>query len=333
MLEIVGCGDLHLEAHYNILPDPVTPLLRVIKQVNSYALLNGIKYVFFFGDMFDNPTPNKKTIISFLDSLDDRLEYFALMGNHEYNQKDIDEENTDDNAYQLLEYLSGKGSMPNVHYYTQPTKVKIENKIINFLPFPYTEVDDNVDLNVGHFDIQGYHYDNGREIEEGAKVNTKKVLCGHIHTTQMPVYCGSMVQSDFGEEPKKYFLHIKIGNKLKTQLVPVALPFELITLSIEDEKDFSILKKYKDEKYRLRLLIKNNVEVPSDLNTLYPNIVKTEGYKNKKEKLNLEKNNLVIETKIGSWKENKALKTFLKSEGLSKKQIKKCKKILSKLKN
>lgn len=326
-LEFICFGDVHAEVHSRYVEDYMSPVRNVFRQITNYATTNGIKTIIGLGDLFDTPNPKDTTQIEILKCFNAKLDYHLIMGNHEYYFQQESSTLQKQNAYQLINFFGSElGALPNVRIYTSPSYVKIDDIPFKFLPFPHTKYKPEKDgIRIGHFSISGYCMDNGREIKEGEKIsNTKNLILGHLHTKQMPIYPGSILQANFGEEPNKGFLHCtaQLKNKeltLKTKWIPLVLPLELLNIVVEKPEDISELDKYKDKKYKIKLLVKNDVALPNDLTILYPNVIKIQGYKTKTQMEALKHNILCSdETNMEVFDERKALKKYLKSCGLSK---------------
>lgn len=325
-LEFICFGDVHAEVHSRYVDDYISPIRNVFRQITTYAKNNGIKTVIGLGDLFDNPNPKDTTQIEVLKCFSPKLNYHLIMGNHEYY---FQQSNTTEkqNAYQLINFFgSDLGALPNIKVYTSPKYVKIDGIPFKFLPFPHTKYKEEKEgICIGHFSVSGYTLDNGHEIKDGEKItNTKNMILGHLHTKQMPLYPGSILQANFGESPNKGFLHCvaRIKNKeltLSTKWVPIVLPLELHNIVIEKPEDLCILDKYKDKKYKIKLLVKNDVALPSDLTVVYPNVIKIQGYKTKAQVEALKHNILCSDlTNFQIFNERKVLKYYLKSRGLTK---------------
>lgn len=352
VLDFLCIGDIHLEAHsrYSLIPDFIDPIKKVMRQVINYAKNNGISTIFQLGDVFNTPYPLKTTQIEWLKMLDSSLDWHIICGNHDYvyDEQHTSEELGDANAYTILKFYEEMKALPHIHIYTKPVRKTIKGIDFNFLPYPYTKplkknldkVVGNPSIKFGHFEVSGYKMDNGCTIKGDTKCD-KYTILGHIHTPQPPIYPGSILQANFGEVPEKQFWHCtavfsKGHLKIERKIIPIKLPFKLITLKINEEKDLRLLDKYKNtsiDTYIIKLIVNKDITLPSDLKIKYTNIENIVGCSNKVQADALERGMLLDSNASPHLiNEKKLLKNFLSKQGLSKKDIKKCIKIVEDIK-
>lgn len=350
--EFLAIGDVHLEAHsrYSLLPNFIDPIKSIMRQIVDYAKNCGVSTIFQLGDVFHTPYPLKTTQIEWLKMLDPSIDWHIICGNHDYvyNDELQTEDLGDANAYTILKFYESMKALPYIHIYTSREYKKVGGIPFNFLPFPYTKpekkyqdkITGKQSIKLGHFEVSGYKMDNGFDIKSDTKCDGLTIL-GHIHTSQFPVYPGSIIQSNFGEDPKKCFYHcsatLKNGKiKLERKVVPIKLPFQLITIKVSKEEDLKLLDKYKDtltQKYILKLIVDKSFTLPANLKQKYSNIETIVGCSSKAQADALEKGVLLdssVDTNLLD--EKQLLKQNLKNQGLSKSQIKEAIKIVKKIK-
>ena len=172
--------------------------------------------LFILGDWFDNrqllDIYVMNSSIDIVLELSEILPVYFLTGNHDIYKK----YNTDVNSIVAFKYI------PNVHVFEKPTIVT--NKKTSILIIPWignSEIEENYvrankfDYVFTHADINGFKYDNGREITStGADFSKfksiKRLFSGHIHKRQEHdtlIYLGSPYhtkRSDVGNQKGLY---------------------------------------------------------------------------------------------------------------------------------
>lgn len=324
--EAVIVGDLHLEKHSSFLPsylDGTELTLKVLRtKVMKYCINNGIKHVIFLGDIFQHPFPKQDTVITFINFLQEYkwCNFYIIPGNHDY-------ESVYENAFKFFSYLANNKLLPNVRIVEQKRKmIEIDNIPFCFVPHPYTKSikTEYPKVNIGHFTVNGARLDSQMLAKDGVELKTKKDtwILGHLHTAQQ-YYTGTLMQLSFGETLPKGFDHYKFklkSNKLeaKRKFVEIDPPYRLINLKITKEEDIAKIKK--KDNFLYKLFIKKGVNISyDDLVNEYPNIIKQNTYKSKKDYKDLVAENFDIShnSKITTFDATHKLRPYLVSKGAS----------------
>lgn len=242
-LNFLAVGDIHYEALEKYLPDQnfLTPVNITLKQIWEYAKDNGIEHIVLLGDIFDNPFPKDETKKAFLKSLDKKLQYHIILGNHDYA-------NVNENSLNLCKYfIEDLGLMDNVRFYLEPTVKDINGVKFNFLPYPFNQATCEAPaICFGHFETKGSISDSGRIFKEGVVLdNNYTWILGHLHRQQGNNYPGSILQHRFGEPINKYFFDVKVmdNNEVKINSISINTPYKLIDLVVNRLEDLDILEK------------------------------------------------------------------------------------------
>lgn len=241
-LNFLAVGDLHYEALEKYLPDGdfLTPINRTLQQIWNYAKDNGIEHIVLLGDIFDNPFPRDESKKAFLKSLDKKLQYHIILGNHDYA-------NINENSLNLCKYfIEDLGLMDNVKFYLEPTVEEINGIKLNFLPYPFKEATCEAPaICFGHFETKGSISDSGRIFKEGVVLDDNYTwILGHLHRQQGNNYPGSICQHRFGEPINKYFFDVKVkdNDEIEINKVSINTPYKLIDLIVNKIKDIKLEK-------------------------------------------------------------------------------------------
>ncbi len=206
--KVLFFSDLHLGVHQNssIWHNISMQLAYWIKQVMNERNLDTI---FFAGDVFHDRheigVNTLHTAQKFFDVLSD-FDIHLIPGNHDAFLSSTVEVNS-------VEILRTS----NVHVYTSPTTLKVNNKTITFCPWK-TLIKDlpKADMLVGHFEIANFHMnatkicDHGDTSEDLLK-KAKTIVTGHFHYRELRkyqddqyiLYLGSPYEMDFGDRDQK----------------------------------------------------------------------------------------------------------------------------------
>lgn len=209
--------------------------------------------LFILGDWFDNRqlldinVMNKSIDLVF--DLADILPVYFLTGNHDIYKK----HDTDVNSLAAFRFI------PNVKIWETPEVITNGRSKILVLPWignPEKEEcyakANPTDYIFAHADIMGLKYDNGRDINKGAKLagikGVKKVISGHVHKRQElkdSLYLGSPYstkRSDIGNK-KGFYTFNPDENKTEFIVNKTSPVFQRILL--EDLMEWTLEKTHK----------------------------------------------------------------------------------------
>jgi len=287
VLNCILIGDLHLDGMQADLGAKANSLqMREVAKAEAWAVANGIPEVVYLGDLCNRHvlTYDGHLLLHAQWSKYPHLIRRVILGNHDFAEDGV----------HSLRLLSTLRPLPNVHVYDKPTTEDIGGVTVNFLPYPYPDVDWGGELdgciNVSHFEVKGARQDNGAQSRSTKGVPKGTVwMMGHLHTPHdvgSVHYVGTLYQKTFGESLPKSFtwLKAKAGDKLKTKVerVPVDPAFKLITLDIEEEDDLKQIDSNPLTKYKL--VVSQAVGLSDQFLSSHPNVVRHNSYRTKDER-------------------------------------------------
>jgi DNA repair exonuclease SbcCD nuclease subunit len=326
-------GDLHLDKLAKLFPDNHLQLqFNEITKVCSYAINNGYDRIIFLGDIGENPRLSYEALCAFIDFLskwDEHLKFDFILGNHDFAETGI-------HSLQPFVNWQKKKFYKNIKIYDKAKLVEIDGVQVNYSSYPSTTGYDNA-INIGHFEVSGSTRDNGMIIKKSHNVNPEHLwVMGHLHTPHQVKnvwFAGTLFQLNFGEGQEKSFLAIEAKmrkGKLKTKIerIECSPEFKLFNLTVNSKSDLKKIEK--NDLYKYRLLVKSSFDLPENLTEKYKNIVKIEGYKNKKELEALKTSSfLELTAQTIDLPSNKdLLKIFFKSKGYPEKYLKRALKLI-----
>lgn len=239
MQDFIVVGDIHYEALSAYLPedDYLTPISQTLRQIWKYARENDVHTIIIAGDVFDNPYPRDDAKKAFLKSLDPKLQYHIILGNHDIATTEV-------NSLTLCKYfIEDLQLMDNVKFYMRPQQVEIGKLKFDMLPFPHTKPISPNTICIGHFDTKGSLMDNGRISKSNIQLDTRtnSWFLGHLHRRQGNIYPGSICQHKFGEPTNKYFFHCRAEDELNIEINAISIntPYKMVDViatKIEDIK-------------------------------------------------------------------------------------------------
>lgn len=254
--EAIGIGDLHLTnsagkgglAQY--VKDPNRVIAKLVQQPLEYAASKGIKDIFLYGDLCEGTRMSYEGQLALLSILRDKRFYFhIILGNHDK----MSEVSADGHSLQIIKEFG----LRNVRVYEEDTEVMLGDQPVNFMPWPSTAFKKGC-LNVAHVDVQGAKSDSGRVFDgESLSKSPCHAVIGHIHTQQKirnTHYSGTLYQTNFGEDPKKFFHHIQWDGDLEVLNIPVKPLYRLHTVEVSTVDDLANLKASPRDLYKLILL-------------------------------------------------------------------------------
>ena len=267
--KVLFFSDLHLGVHQNS-QTWHNICLNLAEWINGVMKEHKLDTIFFAGDVFHDRheigVNTLHTAKKFFNTLKD-YQIHIVPGNHDAFLSSTVEVN----SVEILE-------QHNIHVYTNPTTVKVSDKLVTFCPWKTVVKDlEKVDMLVGHFEIANFrmnatkicdHGDSSTDLLEKANA----VVTGHFHyrdqrtyeNDKYVLYLGSPYEMDFGDrEQQKGVTIIDFDDLTKTQFVENYITPKHFRLKISD----LLQKKYQD----LPNLIKDNivsVYVDTKLDTL-----------------------------------------------------------------
>ena len=302
MTAFLGIGDLHFDGPLiRFIPDLNDRICAEVESVFRYAREEGVRNVFFYGDIFHKPVPSAEGQRAFLRLLmgASDLRLFVIAGNH-------DKEAThgtlaEHPSLSMFETMQEFALLPHVRFVVHdPVTIKLGGERVRFLPWPHSSVDPNA-VNVIHVEAHGSALDNGRVLEN-RNDSTHRLLdtdaqcvAGHLHTSQKirdTHYSGTLYQTTFGESLPKFFHHCTITDgELSVEKVPHAPQFRLHNIVVKSEKDLSLIPTPNDgtpqSSNRItdfcKLFIHKDVVMPVDLLEQHPNVIRHNTFKTAKE--------------------------------------------------
>ena len=233
-MEVLIFSDIHIHPHSGS-SDKLENCLDCLKWIYQQAEKKDIKHIIFAGDLFhDRHRINiyaYQKVYDILSEYTGKIESYYLVGNHDMFYKSS------------WSVTSTKPLNGVVNVITEPSKIKIGDTYMDFLPYtenPIEEIENNFKkkskILISHLAVQGATLntlwgikkdDFEEDIEEvGTDVFSgyKKVFLGHYHAKQklkgVPVeYIGSPLQLSFGEAMDKKGFSILDTKTLKTKFV------------------------------------------------------------------------------------------------------------------
>lgn len=282
-MEFVGIGDLHFDGVMSrYLPNLNDLIIREVRKPLNYAREQGVRNVFFYGDIFHKPSASMSGVVLFLNLLTEYsdLNIHVLAGNH-------DKEATggtlaDHHSLSVFEALQRNGSLRNTHFYIhEPEVVKIDGTLVNFLPWPHNVLSAKA-LNVLHLEVEGCKLDNGRT-SKGSHLDASDYSCvvGHIHTPQRvgaAHFSGTLYQTNFGESLPKFWHHGSWSNrKLKIRKVQNTPDFQLHNIIVNELSDLDAIPS--DPSHLCKVFVHRSVALPVSFLQDHPNVVKHNSFK------------------------------------------------------
>lgn len=331
-------GDLHLDKLSNLFPyDHLDLQFQEIEKVCNYAIKNGYDRIIFLGDIGEHTRLSYDSLcyfIKFLSKWDSHLFIDIILGNHDFAENGI-------HSLQPFVSWQDQGFYKNIKIYDKQKLVEINGVPINYSSYPSTKGYDNA-INIGHFEVSGSTRDNGMVIKKSHEVNENHLwVMGHLHTphrVNLVNFCGTLYQLNFGESLPKGFLTIeaKLSNgklKYKIKHIENEPTFKLINLTVNSKSDLKEIEN--NPLYKYRLLVKSSFDLPDNLAERYKNVVKIEGYSNKKELKALEDSSFfeISAQNIELPSNNELLKKFFKSKNYPKDYYRKAVKLIEGLSN
>lgn len=285
-MQAVGIGDLHLSPTSGVgalskyVPESDRFVCGEVDKVVKWAERKNITNVFLYGDTCCGPRMSYEAIgaLSAVITAHPESQFYVILGNHDM----FSEDPSDGHALELLKLFR----LPNLKIITKPTRKKIDDAKVFFLPYPH--VDFRADsLNIFHNEVKGSTNDAGRSFDHEGLTKSKAVACGgHLHTAQQvrnTYYSGTLYQTTFGEQLEKYFHHIDFESpeEYEITLVPHKAKYTLHNVVIQERADLKLIPTGKTE--LVKLVIQDGADVTASDYSQFSNIVVTKPFKSQDE--------------------------------------------------
>lgn len=347
--QFLWVGDLHidgLDLYFPDKDDPNDAIFDCLEQAMDHAKREGVKYIILPGDIFDSPYPKHASLVRlmmfFYKHKD--LTFIIYFGNHDY-------ETQENISISLLSFIKELGTLDNVRVFMKPTFFKLDGVPFQVLPWPHSKrIEDRPpSVILAHVTATNIKASSGYTIKSKVVIEPEQDLwlIGDVHERiryhKRIIYPGLMYQTNFGEKENKGFSTFNVstsksrGIKFTYKFHPVKPPFILRNIIIKDINDLDQVSA--DPKYRYKLFIKDDFQLPFDFLTLHPNVVLHSKYKNKQQ-LALSTDPQALEDFVEGSKDKvkdrralalQGLTAFLKAKGWDKIKIKKAKRIVSEI--
>jgi DNA repair exonuclease SbcCD nuclease subunit len=266
--KVLFFSDLHLGVHQNS-QTWHNICLDLARWIAGRMIDHNLDTIFFAGDVFHDRheigVNTLHTAKKFFDILRN-YQIHILPGNHDAFLSSTVEVNS-------VEILA----QDNIHVYTNPTTIKVGDKLVTFCPWKTVIKDlDPVDMLVGHFEIPNFRMNATKICDHGDASSdlldkAKAVVTGHFHFREQRtyddkyvLYLGSPYEMDFGDrDQQKGVSIINFDNLADIEFIENNITPKHYRLKISE----LVQKKYVD----LPSLIKGNiisVYVDTKLDTL-----------------------------------------------------------------
>lgn len=285
MAEFIGIGDLHLTDHLGqgglakYIDNPDKYVCTEVNRVLSYAEKKGVRNIFFYGDICQNPRMSYEAQLAFSSLVSNKdFTFWIIPGNHDMIGRQYE-------VGHSLELLTEFNRSSHVKYLFRPTNEVIDGAPVRFLPFPHGKFSSKA-LNVCHLDVYGATSDSGRQIlSEGRDRSDNLIVAGHIHTNQKvrnTYYSGTLYQTCFGEKPQKFFHHIQFNNinDYEVSSIPFKSKLKLHTLMVQTKEDIPHDLDFSTN--LVKLVIQDGASVQAD-DYKHLNVVTVRAFQSKKQ--------------------------------------------------
>jgi DNA repair exonuclease SbcCD nuclease subunit len=313
-----------------------TKIIKCLRRVIKYARENGVRVILQYGDVGDKTYLSYEAQVALYEFLLQEklkdLEFHFVLGNHDFAENGV-------HSLQVLESVS-RLTTNNIKVYTTMEMVKIEKRLFNMMPHPFTDFKREA-LNVAHLELANSFRDNGRKIDHGLKTKHAGVM-GHLHTmhrVRRVHYSGTLYQTNFGESLPKSFHHVRYEDddpyNVEVTNVPFEPPWKLLNLEVNTEDDLSSIVEDPDTLYKLFIKEGLDLDMMDVMNT-YPNVVRHNKFSSKTELKELIENEWDFESGsvVNNVDTREVLSEYLTTKSkLSKKEVKRAFLKLSSLTN
>ena len=332
VLDAVLIGDLHLDGmSADLGPDANRLQVAEVGKAEAWAVRNRVNEVWYLGDLCNRAVMSYEAHELLLAqwSLYPHLKRRVILGNHDWDEQGR-------HSLRLLKKVIEHGGLDHVHIYEEATREKIAGVPVNFLPYPYPDVEVDFKtrncINVAHCEVKGSLRDNGTDSSSQVELDTDGFwVLGHLHTphdvSDWAHYVGTLFQRNFGEALPKSFTHLKArmhNGKLQTKVYRIdnKPAFQLINLDVQQQSDLKQVTK--NPLHKFKLFVSAAVKVPEQFLADHPNVVRAQPYKNKRERDALVEERIILSQECEDDDPFGSLEEYLELEhpGLTKKQRK-----------
>ena len=205
--KVLFFSDLHLGVHQNS-QTWHNICLDLARWIEGRMIEHNLDTIFFAGDVFHDRheigVNTLHTAKKFFDVLR-KYQIHILPGNHHAFLSSTVEVNS-------VEILA----QDNIHVYTNPTTIKVGDKLVTFCPWKTVVKDlEPVDMLVGHFEIPNFRMNATKICDHGDKSSdlldkASAVVTGHFHFREQRtyddkyvLYLGSPYEMDFGDRDQQ----------------------------------------------------------------------------------------------------------------------------------
>lgn len=323
----VAIGDLHLDKLIKYWPDANTRQLGAVRKTVAAARQQGASQVFFLGDIAEGirdntgnamrlSEPAQCELLTLLLELDQQIDTHVILGNHDWAS-------TGSHSLQMFFTMQKHGVFKRVRLYETLERVKIDGVRCAMMPFPHTTPPKGSQVAFAHYEVGGAVGDNGRSTHVADEFRFDcPVIQGHLHTHQRVrnhYYPGTLYQTSFGENDDKGYALFQPGAKFGYKWIERGPPFKMVNLRINSREDFAQLTL--DTQVLYKLFIHEDVKVPSNLLTRFPNIVNRLAFASEQEAASLEQDEFATENQRVDLDSRNVLPDYLLKVGASRKQV------------
>ena len=272
-------GDIHFEKLGNKIPNFNQLVSKSVRSSIDTSLDRGATTIALLGDIFNTPYPSQDAIVTFLDILTDYpdVHFICLLGNHDYADLLI-------NSLKIVAW-SNK-IQKNIEVISKPDIRKIGGVTYHLQPHPFCDpMSKKADFALGHFAVNGARGDNGFTVRTKNQPKGNWIL-GDFHTEQQGKvkgcrydYLGSITQLSWEEKPKKSFIVIEDGEKVRHR---VDLSYKLIKYVLSSDEDLNSKSFEKGSYYYIQT--KNGYLLPKGWLVDHPMVIRQQAVGAKKDK-------------------------------------------------
>lgn len=326
-MEFLGIGDLHFDGPLiKYLPNLNEIIANECRSVFAYARKNGVRNIFFYGDIAHRPNISMEAQVEFYRLLSEAndLRVHVIAGNHDFQSRKDSIEGTK-SSLEFFALLQRSSALKHVSFYVdEPEEVVIDQEPVHFMPWPAKKTKPKV-LNVMHIEVAGSNWDTGRPVEEAVDTRMHRCVVGHIHTNQKirnTYFSGTLYQTTFGESQDKYFHHASYKEgKLKVRNIKHKPYIRLHNIVLEEAPGRDSIPS--EEGNLCKVFVKKNVVLEPTFLKDNPSVVKINSFSTKEELKDLMKEELKLDYRFVELDQKEYLVKWLKSQGLDKKAMKK----------